>query len=160
MGRDGLVADVGVARDTGGKPARLYALTPAGEELFPKAYAQVLGGLIEEIARTDGVEHAIELLRAVGKRAGAGVAREADARGRVERAAGLLRALGGDVDVQQEGATLKLQGYGCPFSAVTANHAELCAMAKALVEEVTGDKVTECCERGERPRCAFVVRPR
>src|SRR5687768_13739964 len=52
--RDGLVDDVGSERDTGGKPARVYALTPAGEELFPKAYALVLGGLVEEIAGNDG----------------------------------------------------------------------------------------------------------
>ena len=41
--RDGLVEPVGTQRDTGGKPARVYALTGEGEELFPKAYALVLG---------------------------------------------------------------------------------------------------------------------
>src|SRR5438094_753829 len=39
--RDGIVEQVGTQRDTGGKPARLYGLTRAGEELFPKAYALV-----------------------------------------------------------------------------------------------------------------------
>jgi predicted ArsR family transcriptional regulator len=37
--RDGIVEHVGTQRDTGGKPARVYDLTGAGEELFPKAYA-------------------------------------------------------------------------------------------------------------------------
>src|SRR5436190_24175281 len=50
--RDGIVEDVGKQRDTGGKPARLYGLTREGEELFPKAYALVLGKLVQEIVRT------------------------------------------------------------------------------------------------------------
>src|SRR5688572_13552132 len=66
LSRDGIIEPVGTQRDTGGKPARLYALTEAGEELFPKAYAMVLAGLVEEIARRDGRERADELLRSVG----------------------------------------------------------------------------------------------
>jgi len=50
--RQGVVEHVGIQRDTGGKPARIYDLTSEGEELFPKAYALVLGGLVEEIARS------------------------------------------------------------------------------------------------------------
>ena len=53
LSRDGIIEPVGTQRDTGGKPARLYALTEAGEELFPKAYAMVLAGLVEEIALTN-----------------------------------------------------------------------------------------------------------
>src|SRR5688500_9708343 len=46
LSRDGIIEPVGTQRDTGGKPARLYALTEAGEELFPKAYALVLAGAV------------------------------------------------------------------------------------------------------------------
>ena len=76
--RDGIVEHVGTQRETGGKPARVYALTGEGEELFPKAYALVLGGLVEEIARVDGWERATALLRAVGQRAALGAAAPAD----------------------------------------------------------------------------------
>src|SRR5213075_1049174 len=69
--REGIVEEVGTQRDTGGKPARVYGLTRAGEELFPKAYAPVLGKLVDEIVRTQGRERAIELLRAVGAQAAA-----------------------------------------------------------------------------------------
>src|SRR5512145_2525965 len=70
--RDGIVEQVGTERDTGGKPARLYGLTREGEELFPKAYALVLGKLLEEIVRTHGRERAVKLLRAVGAQVAAG----------------------------------------------------------------------------------------
>jgi predicted ArsR family transcriptional regulator len=155
--RDGLVEDVGMQRETGGKPARLYGLTRDGEELFPKAYSLVLSGLVAEIARKDGRERAIELLRSVGERAAAGVVVPSDTKGRVEAAAVAMRGLGADIDVRRTEGGWLLQGYGCPFSAVTANHPEVCALAQALIAEITGQPVTECCERADRPRCAFSV---
>ena len=157
LSRDGIIEPVGTQRDTGGKPARLYALTEAGEELFPKAYAMVLAGLVEEIARRDGRERADELLRAVGARAGSGVPRPDDRPGRVEAAAAALRSLGGDVEVQPTDAGWRLQGFGCPLSSVTAAQAQVCALAQSLVETITGRPVTECCDRSGRPRCAFQV---
>lgn len=155
--RDGIVEQVGTHRDTGGKPARVYGLTGAGEELFPKAYALVLGELVEEIARVDGWERATALLRAVGRRAASGAAAPADREGRVGVAAAALRSLGGDVEVQRTEGGYTLQGYACPLSAVTAKHPQVCALARALVEEITGEPVTECCERDARPRCRFRI---
>ena len=157
LGRDGIVEQVGIARDTGGKPARVYALTEAGEELFPKAYAVVLGELVDQISRTDGPDHAVELLRAVGREVGERVTGPADVSDRVVAAAAALRKLGGDIEVQRTAEGWHLQGYGCPLSAVTARHPQVCALAQALVEAITGRPVRECCERGERPRCAFQV---
>lgn len=155
--RDGIVEQVGTQRDTGGKPARVYALTGEGEELFPKAYALILGELVEEIARVDGWARATELLRAVGRRAAAGAAPPADREGRVAVAAAVLRSLGGEVEVQRTAAGYTLQGYACPLSAVTAKHPQVCDLARALVEEITGQSVTECCDRSDRPRCRFRV---
>jgi predicted ArsR family transcriptional regulator len=156
--RDGIVEHVGTERGTGGKPARVYGLTGEGEELFPKAYALVLGGLVEELARVDGWERATTLLRAVGQRAApAASAASADREGRVAAAATALRSLGGDVEVQRTERGYTLQGYGCPLSAVTMKHPEVCALARALVEEITGQSVTECCERNGRARCNFRI---
>jgi predicted ArsR family transcriptional regulator len=155
--RDGIVEQVGMQRDTGGKPARVYGLTGEGEELFPKAYALVLSQLVEEIARIDGWERATALLRAVGQRVAAGAAVPADREGRVVLAAAALRGLGGDVEVQRTDQGYMLQGFGCPLSAVTAKHPQVCALAQALLEEITGESVTECCERNGRPRCRFRI---
>ena len=158
LGRDGIVKQVGTQRDTGGKPASTYALTEEGEELFPKAYAVVLGGLVEQIALADGWEHAIELLQRVGAQAGAGaLAPAAGVEGRVTAAAAALRSLGGDIEVQSTPAGWRLQGYGCPLSAVTSQHPQVCELARALVAEITARPVTECCDRTGRPRCAFII---
>lgn len=155
--RDGIVADVGSQRDTGGKPARVYGLTPEGEELFPKAYALVLGQLVEEIIRRDGRERAVELLRAVGARAAAGTPPATETQQRAETAAAVFRGMGADVDVQPQAGGWRLRAHGCPLSAVTAGHPEVCELGKALVEAASGARVTECCERGAHPRCAFSI---
>jgi predicted ArsR family transcriptional regulator len=157
--RDGIVEQVSTQRDTGGKPARVYGLTRDGEELFPKAYALVLGGLVAEIIRTDGRERAIALLGAVGAQVAAGAHRGGGAtpQQRVDAAARVFRELGTDVDVERTAEGWRLQGYGCPLSAVTADHAEVCQLGKSLVEEIVGTSVTECCTRGDHPRCGFVV---
>src|SRR4051794_30554894 len=155
--REGVVEHVGTQRDTGGKPARVYDLTSEGEELFPKAYALVLGGLVEEIARSEGEGKAVELLRAVGRRVGAGVPVADGTEARAKAAAAALRSLGGDLEVMPDEGGWRLRGYGCPLSAVTAGRPEVCALAQALVEEITGRPVTECCDRGGRPRCGVQV---
>ena len=156
--RDGMVEATGSLRPERGKPARLYEITPEGEELFPKAYALVLGELIEETRKVDGEKRTLDLMRTVGRRAAANTPRPAKPAERVEAAAEALRGLGGDVEVQEIQGGWRIQGYGCPLSAVSANHAEVCELARTVVSEVTGASVKECCERGERPRCAFEVR--
>lgn len=158
LSRDGIVESVGHTRVTVGKPARIYGLTVEGEELFPKAYALVLGELVDEIARRDGPARALEMLRAVGARAASAAPVAADAAGRVQAAADVLRGLGGDIEVQATEAGWKLQGFGCPLSSVTATHPEVCELARTIVADVTGGEVTECCDRTDRPRCAFEVR--
>ena len=155
--RDGIVEDVGTQRDTGGKPARLYGLTAEGQELFPKAYAPVLGRLVAEIVRAEGPDRARELLRDVGARLAAEIPRGTSPESRVAAAAAALRAIGADIDVETTDAGWKLQGHACPLSAVTADHPEACELARALVAEITGSSVAECCEREGAPHCAFAI---
>jgi predicted ArsR family transcriptional regulator len=157
--RDGFVADVGALRDTGGKPARLYSLTREGEELFPKVYPQVLRALVEESVRRDGRDRTIQLLRAIGAKLAAGIRRHGDLKARVQTAAAALRGLGADVEVRRTNDGWHLRGHGCPLAAVSAETPEVCELGKALVEEITGASVSECCERGSvgAPTCAFVV---
>lgn len=157
LGRDGIVEPAGNLREGRGKPARLYALTRQGEELFPKAYAVVLDSLIEELGRREGEDQAIALLRAAGNRLGAAVARPADFEGRVNAAAQAVEGLGGDIEVQASAGGWRLQGHGCPLSMVTARRHEVCSLVQAIIEEVLGHQVTECCDRGDRPRCAFDI---
>jgi predicted ArsR family transcriptional regulator len=154
--RDGMVETAGVERDTGGKPAQRYQITPAAEELFPKAYAVVFGELVRVLEEEQGTESVERLLRKVGARA-AGGAGVGDEEARVERAAAVLRSMGGDVEVERTETGWRIRGHGCPLSGVTGENETVCAVGEAVVGEVTGLRVSECCQRGDRPRCAFEI---
>ena len=155
--RDGLVEQAGTERSTGGKPARRYGLTTAGEELFPKAYALALQGLVEEIARTEGWAKAVTLLKGVGARVAATTHPNGDRAHRVSAAASALRDLGAEIDVAPTPKGWVLQGHACPLSAVTAGRPEVCSLVTSLVAEITGSPVTERCAHGPHPKCCFEV---
>lgn len=161
--RDGLVEQHGTRREWTGKPAYVYRTTPEAEALYPKPYGLVLGELLaaleskltpaeqERLAREIGVR----LARSLGPAAGSPEARTA-ADG-AARAAAVLNQLGGLTEVQEDEAGLRVQGYSCPLGELTAAHPILCRLAETLVSELAGTPVTECCDRSDRPRCAFRV---
>src|SRR5437764_12653025 len=65
--RDGLVQQSGRRRSSS-KPASVYTLTQASEELFPKAYGPVLRELLEELNEHMPAEEVEELLRSTARR--------------------------------------------------------------------------------------------
>lgn len=156
--RDGLVRQAGSDRATGGKPARLYELTPEAEELFPKAYALVLAEFVRALRDEQGDEAAVAWLRRVGRRLGAGVvAPDADMAARLAAARAVLESIGGTAEVRAAEGGWTITAQGCPLAAVVSADPEVCALAESLVAEVTARPVREFCDRSARPRCAFRV---
>lgn len=156
--RDGLIRQAGEVRATGGKPARLYELTPAAEELFPKAYAVAFTELVRTLKDEMGDDAARDLLRRVGHRlANAGANGHGDEASRIAAAVSRLEAMGGSVECERDDEGWVLKASGCPLSGVVAADPDACVLAESLVSAVTGLPVTEICDRSERPRCAFRV---
>lgn len=153
--RDGLVVQRDLRRHTGGKPAAVYALSRDADELFPKAYAFVLEGLLSVLDEQEGPDRVQETLAEVGARAA--VPSEGSPEERVRAAADALRSLGGTVEIHRENGHWKIQGFACPLSSVTARDARVCGLAESLVQRTTAGDVTEVCQRGRRSRCAFEV---
>ena len=160
--RDGIARQRGSVRrgSGGGKPAYIYELTLEAEDLFPKAYEPALSRLLEVLYERLGPEESEALLRSVGRRLVEGkTVPTHGTRARLEAAAGVLSELGGLAELEEQDGTLVIRGYSCPLAAVTPEHPEVCRMAEALVAEVAGVPVHECCDRSERPRCCFEVAP-
>ncbi|HEX6927265.1 MAG TPA: ArsR family transcriptional regulator [Longimicrobiaceae bacterium] len=157
MQRDGMVRSAGVERGTGGKPAQLYEITPEAEEMFPKAYGTILNLLLDLLQERIGPEEVRELLREAGIRAAGVAPPDGSEEERVQLAADVLRRLGGDVEVERVPEGWRIRGFGCPLSGVVREHEEACSLAESLVERVSGLPARECCERGERPRCSFLI---
>jgi predicted ArsR family transcriptional regulator len=153
--RDGLVEQHGARRGKG-KPALAYQLTEAGENLFPKAYAPVLGQLLDTMVDEIGADRVDRLLEATGRRiAAARIPAGADARARLDAAVATLNELGGFVELEERDGETFLRGHSCPLGGAAKERPQLCRLAEALVTELVGRPVHECCDRRERPRCCF-----
>jgi predicted ArsR family transcriptional regulator len=161
--RDGLVRQQGVRR-SGGKPAYVYEVTPLADQLFPKAYEPVLSVLLDVVGERYSAETIQEMLREVAVRlalqSGPIASRGLSANQRIDRAVSALEGLGGSVEIEDERARngrVRLRADGCPLASVVPRHPELCQMLEALLANVIGAPVKECCERDGRPRCCFEV---
>lgn len=155
--RDGLVQQHGRRRSSS-KPASVYDLTPAAEELFSKAYSPVLRQLLEELNERMSAEEVEEILRSTGRRL---VAQWPIPRGelhtRLEAAISVLDALGGLAELERRNGTYIIQGYSCPLAAVVPDHPEVCRLVESLLTELVGVPVQEQCDRNEKVSCRFVV---
>lgn len=152
--RDGLVEQTGVRRGAG-KPAYLYGLTQEAERLFPKAYAPVLGRLLDALSERFGAEEAVRAMRSAGR--GLAADHRAPSGGRPERleaAVAVLNDLGGVAELE-DGSLIR--GYSCPLSEVVEGHPEVCKLVESLLAEIVGAPIRERCERGDRPRCRFEI---
>lgn len=168
LGAHGLVEHSGILRDTGGKPAQLYSLSATGEELFPKGYAPVLTGLIDELESLAGGPSSKEIFIRTGERLASAVRvpSGADFSARIHLAADGLRALGGDMEVEQQGDEWQLRARGCPLAAVVAERPVACELVRAYIRKITAGIVSECCGKGAgcggesaaRANCLFRVR--
>lgn len=61
------------------------------------------------------------------------------------------------VRVEGRGRAMAIVGNACPLAELVRESPEVCRAMEALVAEVTGLPAREECDRGEHPRCMFVV---
>jgi predicted ArsR family transcriptional regulator len=155
--RDGLVEQRRAPIRGVGKPPTLYVLTGAADALLPKAYAPVLGILLDTLGERMGPQGVADLLREVGRRAAAGRAPDDDIRLRIDAAYGVLGELGGVADLEETADGVVIRGFSCPLAALVPAHPEVCKLAEALLSEIVGAPVTEHCVKGDRPRCCFEI---
>jgi predicted ArsR family transcriptional regulator len=158
--RDRLVAQSGFKPGIR-KPHTTYALGPEAEQLFPKAYGQLVSLLMSIFSR----QFEPKTLRAGMRTAGRKVAQEhlgglqgKTRRQRIDAALGILKELGGAASFREEDGKHFIYGNGCPISAATANHPEACLLAESLLTEIIGSPVKEHCIRGPAPSCRFEVK--
>lgn len=176
LGAHGLVEHAGVQRETGGKPAQLYALSSTGEELFPKGYAAVIIGIIDELDSSALGISTVELMKRTGERLASQVQvpPSADFLARIRLAAQSLHSLGGDMEIEQpDKETWQLRARGCPLAAVVAERPKACELVRSFIARVTTGEVSECCAQNElgvnagaggaantRMVCAFKIKAR
>jgi predicted ArsR family transcriptional regulator len=157
--RDGLVQQAG-RRPGFRKPESIYDITPAAERLFAKAYGPVLETLLAVLEPYLGGRELDIKLREVGRQLAApylqsmaGLSLER----RAEKTLKILEEFGGLAALEQRDHRAFVIGFGCPFSEIVHKHPKLCLVVQALVGELLGRDVQEKCQRGDRPKCCFLV---
>ncbi len=164
LAREGLVAP-GQERATGGRPQRLYVLTEAGREAFPRHYSWFAQLLIEAMA----AEHGAAGLRArLGRIASAVVAqlrsRAPEKEGRrqkVGKVSVLMDELGYDARTGKDLAGAPtIEADNCVFHELAMKNPAVCQFDLSLLSGLTGSKVElhECMARGGHV-CRFRFTP-
>jgi predicted ArsR family transcriptional regulator len=149
-----------------GRPAKLWQLTPAANDLFPNAHADLTLSLIQSMREAFG-ERGVDRLIAVRTRAqvetyNAQVPRTGSLRKRLTALARLRTREGYMAEVKEdEGGALLLIENHCPICTAAAGCTNLCAGELRVFREVLGDDVlverTDHILAGAR-RCAYRVK--
>jgi predicted ArsR family transcriptional regulator len=155
--RDGYVQQVGERRGSG-KPSFIYVLSPEAEQLFPRAYGQVLRQLLEVLGGEMSTEEVEDLMRRTGRC----VAEQhplphGDLQSRLLVAVNVLNELGGLAELEERNGAYYIQGYSCPLAAVVPGHPEVCHLTESLLSELVGRPVKEYCDGNEPARCCFSI---
>jgi predicted ArsR family transcriptional regulator len=157
--RDGLVTQSGIQRGTR-KPHFSYELAAEAERLFPKAYDALLNQLLAVLKGRLTPAALEDVLREVGRSLAANQishAQNGDLEARARQALGALEAIGGAARLEKDGDMLFIRSGSCPIATAVTEHPEVCQLAEALLEEITGAKVRQQCDRTGSPKCSFEI---
>jgi DeoR family transcriptional regulator, suf operon transcriptional repressor len=105
-----------------GRPRKLYLLTDAGKELFPRRYDAILNAVLARITRDRGGDYTEQLLRNVADDTVKDVRL---GRGRMNRLIGTLNDLGFDASLQTRDSTRTITSRNCPILRVALAHREV-----------------------------------
>ncbi len=151
--REGLVAVTG-KRPGLRKPALIYGLTGRARELLSRAYLPVLQQLLATLTTSERTA----VLREVGRRLAAAAPRvDGSRKERVAVASRVIDQLGTTTRLETRGRTTAIVGSACPLAELVKENPEVCRVVEALVSEVSGLPAKEECDRGDHPRCTFLV---
>jgi predicted ArsR family transcriptional regulator len=141
------------------KPAYVYALSPEAELRTSRLYVPFLTQLLHVLAGRLTHDEFDALMRETGRRLLPHPLPRGSLGERVAAAAELLNALGGLTTTGRERSGYLIRSQGCPLAASTGVHPEACNAVESLLAEYIDAPVSKCCDRDERLRCCFEVRP-
>ncbi len=161
--RDNLV-EAREERGRVGRPTLVYSITATADDLFPKAYDQLVSVLLEEMRATAGNEQLYQILQRVARRLAEPHMDGVDGRPldeRVKTAADVLERQGCVAEVSKAGGDEYLiDEYSCPFPKAAERDSSVCALHVEFVHLITGadTRLTRSLLRGESA-CTYRVRP-
>jgi predicted ArsR family transcriptional regulator len=130
-----------------GRPTQYYALSPAGDHLFPKAYDELAVELIDMLTAVLGPEALREVLASftdVNVRKWSPHLQDKSLLERLEALKGIYMEDDAymQVDIDDSSNTLRLVERNCPFLNVASRRPALCSVTVSTLSRLLGCKVT------------------
>jgi predicted ArsR family transcriptional regulator len=157
--RDGLVRQAG-SRQGVRRPHADYEITAKARKLFPTAYEPVLRRLVDALAERLSARTARGMLRKVVQgilEEQSKTLRAKDPKDRVTEMVTKLDGSASGIELEEQTDELRIRSCSCPLASVTASHPELCGLFAQTLGEALRADVRERCDKGESPRCCFVI---
>jgi predicted ArsR family transcriptional regulator len=160
--RDNLV-EAREERGRVGRPTLVYSITATADDLFPKAYDQLVSVLLEEMRATAGNEQLFPMLQRIAQRLAEPHLDSVDGRSlgeRVKTAAGVLEQQGCVAEVSETGDEYFIDEFSCPFPKAAERDGSVCTLHVEFVSLLTDadTSLTRSLLRGESA-CTYRVRP-
>jgi predicted ArsR family transcriptional regulator len=156
---EGLVTRGGLRRGQR-RPSVVYALTPAADALFPKAYEDFAASLLEEIKRAGDTDLKRVLTRISDRwiRRDLPLVEGLKGPARLQRVREILEERGFMPALDRTSEGYLLREHNCPVMRLAQEHAEVCDMVHRWLEALFGTKLTRvrCLRRGD-PFSAYTM---
>lgn len=150
---------------TGGRPGRVYLLTPSGLELFPRHYSLFSRLLLRLIQQKLGDETLKECLSDLGQQLSqefkARVLQKATLQEQIDEVKSILYELGYETEMDKEQSRpLEIVASNCVFHELAKDCREVCTLDLSLISTLLNTRVEhkECMVRGGQC-CRFGITP-
>jgi len=141
-------------RKTAGRPGFVFALSPEGNELFPRKYSWFTSLILGSLAREQGADGLGRYLRATARALAASLkleSHDAAPRLRLGALAETMNQLGYDAEMAEIDADrAEVRAYNCVYHHLAQDYPQLCEFDIELMTQVSGRHVehVECMVRG------------
>lgn len=190
MGIDALAADLGISRTavqqhiaslerdgylvcdsfakTAGRPVRLYVLTEAGINLFPKQYSWFSELVLDDIKESQGTAGLENFMRRLGVKTGESLLPQVEGKTEEEKIDFLIstmQGLGYEAEAisqaQSDDKEPLINACNCVYHTVAMKYEQICEFDRALIATVLEKEVEQirCMAKGEHT-CQFLLHNR
>jgi|SRR5688572_6372581 len=141
-------------RKTAGRPGFVFALSPAGNELFPRKYSWFTALVLGSLQREQGTDGLGQYLRGMAKSLAESLnadSENAEPRLRIAALAETMNQLGYDAELAHDDASgAEIRAYNCVYHHLARDYPQVCEFDLELMAQVSGRRVEhlECMVRG------------
>jgi DeoR family suf operon transcriptional repressor len=154
------------SRKTGGRPSRVYVLTDAGVDNFPKKYSWFSRVLFESLRAKIGADDFAQFMFDLGVEMSASAIPRLVGRTRLERVAEIVKIMNETgfvartISPEEGDALPRIECKNCVYHDLSKEYTEVCRFDIGFISGLMGSEVEhqECMQRGGQA-CRFRLKP-